>query len=272
MRSNPPHARAVLTAVLAAAFACTGASVHAEQSDSIVTDRPDFVESSNVVGKGRFQIETSVLAERKRDDLGRDTAFSTPTLLRAGIGDALELRIETDGRTVARNTDYASGLRTVQAGYSDTSLGIKWHIADEHEGAPSLGLLVHADLASGSSAFRGDGVRPSLRVSAEWDLPADLSLGVMPGIAVDRNARGERFHYGILGVVLGKEINERTRGFVEIATPQIARAVDGGTLATFDVGAAWLLSPSCQLDTMLSRGLNRRTADLSWTVGLSIKL
>jgi hypothetical protein len=45
-------------------------------------------------------------------------------------------------------------------------------------------------------------VRPSLRVSAEWDLPDDLSLGVMPGIAVDRNAAGKPYRYGILGVVL----------------------------------------------------------------------
>jgi hypothetical protein len=51
-------------------------------------------------------------------------------------------------------------------------------------------VLAHADLPSGSRALRGEGVRPSLRVSAEWDLPADLSLGVMPGIAVDRNAQG----------------------------------------------------------------------------------
>jgi hypothetical protein len=73
-------------------------------------------------------------------------------------------------------------------------------------------------------------------------------------------------------VVLGREFSERSRGFIEVAAPQIARAGDGGTLATFDVGAAWLLSRSCQLDTMLSRGLNRRTPDLSWTVGISFKL
>jgi hypothetical protein len=268
MRSIPFQPR-LLAAVLSA---LCSSMTHAEQADTIVTDRPDFVESSNVVGKGRFQLETSVLAERKRDDVSRDTTLSTPTLLRVGLNDVLELRFETDGRTVARSTDSASGFRTVQAGYSDTSIGVKWHLADEHEGAPSLAVLVHGDLPSGSSGMRGDGVRPSLRLSAEWELPGEMSLGVMPGIASDRNAQGGRFHYGIFGAVLGKDFTETTRGFVEIATPQVARAADGGTLATFDIGAAWLLSPSCQLDTMLSRGLNRRTADLSWTVGLSIKL
>jgi hypothetical protein len=143
---------------------------HAEQADTIVTDRPDFVESSNVVGKGRFQLETSVLAERKRDEFSRDTTITTPTLLRVGLNDVLELRFETDGRTVARSTD-ASGFRTVQAGYSDTSVGVKWHFADEHDGAPSLGVLLHGDMPSGSRGLRGDGVRPSLRLAAEWELP-----------------------------------------------------------------------------------------------------
>ncbi len=68
--------------------------------DGIVTDRPDFVESSNVVGRGRFQIETSVLAERDKSDGVRARTYSMPTLLRYGVGDVLELRLETDGRTV----------------------------------------------------------------------------------------------------------------------------------------------------------------------------
>jgi hypothetical protein len=37
--------------------------------------------------------------------------------------------------------------------------------------SPSLGVLLHADLPSGSRELRGHGVRPSLRLAAEWDLP-----------------------------------------------------------------------------------------------------
>ena len=227
-------------------------SAVAGDDDGIVTDRPDFVESSNVVGRGRFQIETSVLAERDKTDGVRARTYSMPTLLRYGVGDVLELRLETDGRTVQH-----AGSEGTSAGYADTALGVKWHVQDEAPGRPSVGVLLHADLDSGSRTWRGQGVRPSLRVAAEWELPGDLALGVMPGI---------------LGVVLGKELTPTWRAFVEVAAPQIARSANGGTVATFDTGMAWLLSDRCQLDAMLALGLNRRTPDAALTVGLSFKL
>jgi hypothetical protein len=67
-------------------------------------------------------------------------------MLRIGLGDTTELRVETDGRTVA----HAGGATT--AGYADTSVGIKWHTADQDGAAPSLGWLLHADLPSASAA------------------------------------------------------------------------------------------------------------------------
>lgn len=246
---------------------CASTAVHAQ--DSIATDRPDFVESSNVVGRGRLQVETSVLLERERSGPARARLFATPTLLRYGIGETFELRAETDGRMHQRSSE--AGLRNSADGYADTSLGLKWHAMDAAGSLPSVGVLLHADLDSGSRAFRGQGVRPSLRVVGEWELPNDYSLGVMPGVGIERD-EGGRYRYGILGVVLGKSLNERLRGFVELAMPQIARSGHGGTQATLDVGGAWLLSDTVQVDAMLARGLNSRTPDLAFTIGFSFKL
>lgn len=242
-------------------------SSSAAVDDAIVTDRPDFVESSNVVGNGRLQVESSVLVERDKLDGVRSRAYSMPTLLRYGVGDVLELRVETDGRSI----DHA-GEASNPAGYADTALGLKWHVRDEAQGLPSMALLLNADLPSGSRAWRGQGVRPTLRLTAEWELPAGMSLGMMPGVGLERTDAGERYGYGLFGVVLGKELTPTWRAFVEVAAPRIARAADGGTIATFDAGTAWLLSDRCQFDAMLSLGLNRRTPDAALTVGLSFKL
>jgi len=242
----------------------------AEEPDQIVTDRPDFVESSNVVGRGRFQIETSFALDRNKIDGIRERTYSTPTLLRFGISDTLEARIETDGR-MRMVTDDPLGGRQAVNGYADLALGIKWHIADAQGASPSMGVLAHVDLDSGSSAFRAAGKGGSLRLAAEWELSDDVALGIMPGIAWQRDDQGGRYTSGIFGIVLGKEWGERFRTFIEYSAPQIARARHGGSVTTFDIGAAYLLTDTVQVDTALSRGLNRNTPDWSWTAGLSIK-
>ena len=254
------------TATLLAALSLCTAAVHAQ--DSIEADRPDFVESSKVVGKGRVQIETSALVERDRNEDGRERTLSTPTLLRIGVADTLELRVETEGRMIRHLG--GEGERTTEAGYGDSALGLSWHAMDGAGSLPSVGVHLAAEFASGSRAFRGEGARPSLRVAGEWELPNELTLGVMPGIGADRDETG-RYRYGMLGIVLEKEFGERLRGLVEVALPRIARGRHGGTEASVDVGAAWLLSKDIQFDAMLSRGLNSRTPDIAFTIGLSIR-
>ena len=264
-RHSPRHTLVFATSL----FLMCPAAFAAEES--IATDRPDFVESSNVVGRGRLQVETSFLLERDRNAGVRTRVLSTPTLLRIGAGDSLELRVETDGRAIAHETG-ADGARSTTAAWSDTAVGLKWHVTDGGGALPSVGVLLHADLANGSAVVRGQGVRPSLRMVGEWEFGDAMSLGLMPGVGIERNEAGTRYRYGILGLVVGKELNERVRGFAEVAMPQIAHVRDGGTQASFDLGAAWLLSDSVQVDAMVARGLNSRTPDLAVTVGLSLKL
>jgi hypothetical protein len=244
-------------------FACAA-------EDEIATDRPDFVESSAVVGKGRFQIETSVAGDRHKADGITEKTWSTPTLLRYGVSDTVELRLETDGRMRAVTTD-AAGQRTSDNGYGDVSLGVKWHIADQQGMRPSFGMLAHVDMDTGSAAFRATGKGGSLRAAAEWELPNEFSLGVMPGLAWLPNDQGHRDATAIFAVVLGKEWSDKLRTFVEYSAQRIAHARDGGSINTFDTGVSYLLTKTVQVDAALSRGLNDRTPDWSWTVGLSKK-
>jgi hypothetical protein len=251
---------------------CLPLAASAGDDDAINPDQPGIAETSKVVGQGRVQLETSVQWDRQRDDASHRRTLTSPTLLRVGLGESTELRFETDGRTIVHESIPGAGVHDVTAGWADTELGLKWHLADQQGNAPSMGVLLHAALPSGSSALRGVGLRPSLRLVAEWDLPHDLSFGVMPGLGSDSDDNGARYGYGILAASLGKEFNERLHGFVELAAPQIARAAHGGTQASFDTGLTWLVNKDCQLDVQLMHGLNRRTPDLSVGVGLSVRM
>jgi len=167
---------------LLAASVLLGADARADEG--IVTDRPDFVESSDVVGTGRFQLEAGLDSARTSRSGTTTRTVTTPTLFRYGIGDTTELRLETDGYTHER----AGG--SGESGFADLSFGLKWHVQDGEGRRPGVAWLLHVDTATGSRAFRGAGLRPSLRAAVEWDLPEDFSLGVMPGVYVDRNDDG----------------------------------------------------------------------------------
>lgn len=253
-------------------LAAAAATPTDDYSDPIATDRPDFVESSSVVGKGRVQIETSGAFERSRHDGVVERLVSTPSLLRLGVSDTLEARIETDGVSHAWTRGLGSDDNEDASGLADTSFGMKWHVRDGAEGVPALGMLFSVDVPSGARRLHSAGVRPSLRGVAEWDLPSDLSLGVMPGLASERNEAGRHFTSAIFGVVLGKDWNKRFHSYIEMAAPRIAHARDGGTQASAGFGSSYLLTPDCQVDVGLLGGLNRFTPNVSITAGVSVRL
>lgn len=184
------------------------ASSHARALEPIDTDGPDFVESSEAVGKGRLQVEANYAMDGGRD---RRVTTTTPTLVRLGVAPTLELRFETEG--------------------AQHALGMKWHSQDRDAdaGIPSVSWIFHVE----------NGGRPSLRAVATWELPYDLALGVMPGIKVE-----ERHAIGIFGAALNRRWTARFRTFVEAAAPQIG---NGGTPLSWALGAAYLVTNDWQL-------------------------
>jgi len=219
----------------------------------IDTDGPDFVESSEVVPKGHFQYEIDATSVSNGRPAQSGAMFSTPTLLKYGNAENFELRIQTEGYI---RQDGSSGV-------GSTAFGLKWHSQDrdESQGKPSVSWLLHFDTPSGSEQFKGDGIRPSLRSVMTWDLPFDLDLGVMPGIRYDTREDGQRFTSAILGVVLNRRFSERFRAFVEFSAPQIAPAIDGGVLASWDIGAAYLVNNDLQLGFRAGIAANRNSPD-----------
>ena len=248
-------------AALAALTTLAGSA--AAQTPTIATDRPDFVESSQTVGRGRFQFETSVSTDVTRATGSQTTVWGSPTLLRYGVSENFELRFETDG--FQHQVTSGSGTESTASGMADAAVGFKWHLRE------GLAVLVHADLPSGSSMFRDSGVRPSLRVVEEWDLPGNMSLGVMPGIIYDADEAGQRFVTGLFGATLGKSWTERFRTFIEYSAQEIKADAYGADAITYDFGAAYLLRHNWQLDAAFSLGA-AAAPDMSFTVGLSALL
>jgi hypothetical protein len=255
------------TSTRAASLACLLAGVlsvpaaHADD-DTINPDRPNVANSSQVVGSHRMQLETGVQWDRQRDLDAHVHTLTTPTLLRIGVLDALEMRVETDGRTIEHASDPLTGMHTVSAGWADLSAGLKWHVADQDGMRPSVGMIAEVALPTGSAALRGSGFRPAVELPVEWDLGHDWSLGVMPGVVRDSDVT-----YGVFAASVGKAFSERLHGFAEVAAPQIGH----GTQAIVDTGVSWLVNRDCQIDAMVVHGVNRQTPGLSLAFGVSVR-
>jgi len=242
-------------------------ATRAEAEEPISTDRPDFANSSDTVGAGRWQVETGLAWERTRSASASDTTGTTPVLLRIGTGERWELRLGTDGwqHDVERN----NGLSTSDSGLADLDVGMKYHCTTTGPDGASLGWIVDATLPTGARAVRGHGVRPSLTLAAEWDLPDGNDLAVMPGIVHDNDDAGQRFDAGVLAASLGHQWTPRLHTFVEVAGQQFAPAKRGGNIVTFDTGASWLLDDDTQVDFAVNLGLSQAAPDEALTVGWS---
>jgi hypothetical protein len=242
-----------------------GSLVLADPDGKIDTDGPDFVESSESVGKGRFQFETGPSFQRDKRDGADQRTVSIPLLLKLGMGGGIEARLETDALTWVSGQappDGTSGGTSVALhGFADTAIGLKWHSEDEDpaRGIPSVAWLLHFELPSGTEDYRGRGVRPFLRSVISWDLPQHFTLGIMPGIEYDTRPDGTRFTSGIFGIVFGRWWTDRFRTFIEVSAPQIAPAQDGGVILYDDVGAACLLSDNWQLGGRVGWAANQNT-------------
>jgi hypothetical protein len=264
-----PTARAAVLALLGALAAALCPARACAAEDEITTDRPDVVESAEVVPN--VQIETGINDARSRHDGAQARTLTTPTLLRIALSRAFELRLETDGYADASVTD-AAGAHQHDQGMADTALELKWHFQeDDGSGRASMAWLAGVEMPTGAAAFRGRGWRPSLRLVSEWALQDEFSLGVMPGITLDRTAAGQEFANGLFAVVLDNGFAPHWDAFVELAAQQIAARRYGGNVLTFDTGIAHRLTPDFQVDAALYVGLTDAAPAFQWGVGASYR-
>ncbi len=235
-------------ALAAGLLAISGAALAAEPID---TDGPDFVDSSEVVPERHFQYELDMNAAARSGNSRQAALTSAPLLLKYGFARDWELRADAEGFQVQ------SGNR----GWGNTAFGVKWHSLDRdpERNIPAISWIAELKLPTGSAYFRSTGALPSLRSVITWELPRDYALGFMPGIAAQWDILGRRYTSGSFGAVLNRKLDDRTRMFIELSMPTISAADRNGTIASGDIGGAYLITSDTQLGFRSGVGLNRNS-------------
>ena len=227
-----------------------------DDEDLINPDRPGIADGSMVIGAKRFQIESGIQAEYRRQNGTSEYTLFFPTLLRIGISGRWEARIE--GNTFTWKRDFDDTTNQV-SGLAPLSLGFKYHFTDS-EGArhPSMGAIVRVFPASGTSDFRTDHFTGDLRLVADWDFAPKLSLNPNVGVGVYEDGPGEVYVAGLFALTLNYLPSKNLNLFIDFGL-QAPEEKNGDTSLIVDAGVAYIVGRNVQLDVSVGTGVNGQT-------------
>ena len=252
MRSFSNAPRALATALLMAA-------ARADAAGEPTAGRDDFLDSPAVIGLGQWRFDAMFPALPGPHDSGtsRFASHFATLAVPANTGPTMALRAATADPAVEPPLELANDELRRLHGFADVTLGAQWRVRGGDAGwLPGVAWLADVETTMGSPAFRDRNVRPSLRATAQWELPQQMTLGVMPGLYRDRGDDGRHFAAGVMAVTLGKSWTPRLQSFVELAGQRLSRSQSDESLLNVDTGLAFIASRTLQVDMVISRSLS----------------
>ena len=229
-------------------------------ADLINPDRPGIADGSNVIGAKRVQIETGLQEEFRRDGHSREHTIFIPALIRVGIDNDWEVRIE--GNTFTRVVTFdPTDVASQSSGFAPVSLGIKYHIYDFKGGhQASLGTIVRVFPAWGSEDFRTHHVTGDVRLALDWDFSQRLKLSLNPNVGVGRyeDDQGRMFTSGLLAVTLNYLPTKKLNPFIDVGL-QTPEKSEGRSSVILDTGVAYIIGRNLQLDASVGTGTHGDT-------------
>lgn len=218
--------------------------------DEMHPDRPELTTSSRVVSPGRVQLEAEMVVEREKE--AGESALVLPALLRVGVGDNVELRLESD----------LLKIEGEHAGLSDLNVGVKWNFLS---GDPSLGILADVTFPAGNSKFTVNEPEPRILLLADFPLADRWELRLNAG-AVSPVDNEERVIRGLFGVAIFTELTETLEAHAEWGRLSPNRVDDTDPIHVVDFGLALKLDRDTQCDLAFFKGLSGESLD--WKVSL----
>ncbi len=227
--------------------------VSTEADDYINPDRPGIADGSTVIYPSRFEIETGIQVEYRSNGAEHDRTLFIPSLLRFGINQHWEVRIEGNAYTWFSSHDPIQGSTHLE-GAAPVSIGAKYHLVDSAGiRQPSIGAILRIFPASGSGSFRTMHVTGDFRLVADWDVAEKWSLNPNLGVGVYEGDANRLYTAGLFAMTLNYNPSKILNFFLDTGV-QSPETQHGRTSVIFDTGVAYLITRDIQLDFSVGTG------------------
>ncbi|MFZ2726932.1 MAG: transporter [Methylococcaceae bacterium] len=234
---------------------------YANSDASIQTPGPDLANYPNsafTLPQYHSYVEMSAFYNNK--SLASSTQYNVGYLLRYGLTDNLELRLQSNGFTMVDGT-------TKQLGISPQVFDIKWHImnAPDNSLLPALGIEASVQTEWASPAFKS-GIQPALSLNFDHALAYDISIEYNIGfISQQTNVEQNNYKLALSWAVQRNIINN-----VAVFIHGYSNTANGVGSTVIGGGLQWTLSPRVAVFANANTGLTIGTASFSSLLGLAI--
>ena len=233
--------------------------------EPLITDRPDFTESANSVGRGVVQFESGVTFIEFPS--GTNVTTLGEILVRWGVSVPLELRFQIPTYEWKRNGESTSG-------FQNGGIGLKYELASGDgrgiiAGAEAA-VIASTTLPTGPQEIASPKWQPSAVAAISWELGPNTGLGMNLGISrpADEN---DRYTSTWLSAALGVGVGAATSVFFELYGFN-REETRGPNTVTFQTGIVYLMNNDLQLDLRVARRLSDSGPDLLLGAGVSWRL
>ena len=240
-----------------ASLLCVSLVAHtrADTEVTLTTDRPSVTESSFVVPRRGWQIESGLQAT---DDAGQWTLDLPETYVRYGLLENTELRLGVPDYFLHVQVGSSSA-----SGFGDMAVGVKQQLGPL--GGFNLAVIPFLSLPIGARRISSGGYDPGLQLP--WSRSLSLEWAVAGQLAAYWPTQdGTRNYTSELTLLFDRQLRAPWDAFVEYAAdiPQ-----HGGSRQLLHVGTAYKLAPHHQIDFHAAVGLTHATPRSFVGVGYS---
>lgn len=231
----------------------------------LVTDRPDFTESTNIVQTGRCQFEFGYTFISVASD--QEHTFGE-LLARIPIHKLIELRMGLNSFVVLQSSPGKT------SGLQDATVGLKIKFMDDIKksflGDLQTAVLIATTLPTGKDEFGEDGLQPEFKLAFSLPISKKLSVSSNTGYSYSLE-NGNRYNRFSNSLSLAFSVSDRVSTYLEYYGIFLDSKI-GADTSFLNGGFTYLFTHDFQMDIRAGKGLNGIESEYFLGVGAGVRL